>query len=164
VADQAQLPEGEEQKQEGSSKKGMMKMLIIILPVLLVLIVGGFFAYKMFLGGESAEAEKEKPVVPPPIINLSPFVVNLSDEGDYPRYLKVEFGLELRAGSNPEEVDERMPELRDVIIVLLSSKRSKDINTIEGKDRLRDEIITRINGRLTEAIVGRIFFKEFIIQ
>ena len=164
MAEQPQLPEGEGQSQEGAPKKGMMKMLIIILPLVLVLGVGGFFAYKMFLGGEPAEAEKEKPMAPPPIVSLSPFVVNLSDEGDYPRYLKVEFGLELRAGSNPEEVDERMPELRDVIIVLLSSKRSKDINSIEGKDRLRDEIITRINGRLSQAIVGRIFFKEFIIQ
>ena len=164
MADQAQLPDGEQQQQEGGSKKGMIKMLIIILPVVLVLGIGGFFAYNMFFKKAPVEVEKEKPMEPPQIIGLSPFVVNLSDEGDYPRYLKVEFGIELRPGSNPEEVDERMPEIRDVIIVLLSSKRSKDINSIEGKDRLRDEIITRINGRLRNATVSRIFFKEFIIQ
>jgi flagellar FliL protein len=63
-----------------------------------------------------------------------------------------------------EEVEAKMAELRDAIIVLLSSKRPKDLITIEGKDRLRDEIITRVNSRLQAATATRVFFKQFIIQ
>jgi flagellar FliL protein len=91
-------------------------------------------------------------------------VVNLADDGDMPRYLKVEFDLELRPGSLVEEVEAKKTELRDAIIVLLTSKRSRDLTSIEGKDRMRDEIITRVNSRLQSATVNRVFFKEFIIQ
>ncbi|MGQ9655133.1 MAG: flagellar basal body-associated FliL family protein [Thermodesulfobacteriota bacterium] len=57
-----------------------------------------------------------------------------------------------------------MAELRDSIIVLLSSKRSQELSTIEGKDRLREEILSRLNARLQSATVVRVFFKDFIIQ
>jgi flagellar FliL protein len=95
---------------------------------------------------------------------VKPFVVNLADNGEGPRYLKLEFDVELRPGSQTKEVETRMAEIRDVIIVLLGSKRSQDLTSIEGKERLRDEIITRINSRLQAATANRVFFKEFIIQ
>jgi flagellar FliL protein len=97
-------------------------------------------------------------------VNIKPFVVNLVDDGDVPRYLKIEFDLELRKGGSAEELDGRLAEIRDAIIVLLSSKRGKELASIEGKDRLRDEIITRVNGRLQQTTVNRVFFKQFIIQ
>lgn len=148
------------------TRKGGSKILWILLPMLLLLGVGAFWGWS-YIKGDDEQGVNGKPdqnLAPPPIVAFSPFVVNLVDEGDLPRYLKIEFDMELRRGSDTEEVRTKLGELRDAVIVLLTSKRSSDLISIEGKDRLRDEIITRLNGRLQYATVNKIFFKEFIIQ
>jgi flagellar FliL protein len=150
---------------EEPEKKGKSKLLFVLLPLIVLLGAGAVFGwYCMNQEKDEAAQTTPQPPSPPPMVSLKPFVVNLADDGDMPRYLKVEFDLELRPGSLVEEVEAKKTELRDAIIVLLTSKRSRDLTSIEGKDRMRDEIITRVNSRLQSATVNRVFFKEFIIQ
>lgn len=162
------MAEQEAQRTEGQTQvKGKRSKLPIILAgFLLIAGAGGFMGWSHLKssGSTSAEEKKAKPAGPPPVVDLKPFVVNLVDEGDVPRFIRVNFSLELRPGSNLEEIEQKTAEIRDAIIVLLSSKTSRELFTIEGKDRLRDEILTRVNSRLHYATVSRVFFKEFIIQ
>ncbi|MBW2087159.1 MAG: flagellar basal body-associated FliL family protein [Deltaproteobacteria bacterium] len=57
-----------------------------------------------------------------------------------------------------------MPQIKDSLLVLLSSKTFIDIKTVEGKMRLRMEIIGRINNFLTSGRVKNVYFTEFVVQ
>jgi flagellar protein FliL len=164
MADKTRAPATEEPPK--ASGKGRSKLLLFFIPTIVLLGVGGYVGWSQLKGGAlAAHAEKPAPpATPPPVVTIKPFVVNLQESGDMPRYLKLEFDLELRPGSQVKELDQRMSEIRDAVIVLLGSKRSQDLASVEGKDRLRDEIITRINSRLQASTANRVFFKEFIIQ
>lgn len=164
MAEKTQAAPASESDQAGSGKKKGSKLPLALILVAVLVGVGGFVGWTQLRGGSSQGSEKALPATPPPVVSIKPFVVNLQDPGDIPRYLKLDFDLELRPGSQVKEVETRMSEIRDAVIVLLGSKKSTDLATVEGKDRLRDEIIIRVNSRLHNATANRVFFKEFIIQ
>lgn len=149
---------------EAQPKKGRGKLIIIALVVLVALGGGGFFGYSKLKGKETKYPEAQNIDKPGEKVEFKPFVVNLMDDGQFPHYFKIELEMVLKDGSNLREIEVKKGELRDVVIVLLSSKRKRDLVSIEGKDRLRDEIVNRVNSVLRYATVNRIFFKDFIIQ
>ncbi|MBI5178362.1 MAG: flagellar basal body-associated FliL family protein [Nitrospinae bacterium] len=158
-------------------------MLAMIGGLVLVLVgVGGYFAYSM-LGGKKKETkeakteggEKGEPAAEGEgggeengaklgvFVSLEPFIVNLaSEEGK--RYLKVAIQLELGKAESAQEVTNRMPQIKDAVITVLSSKSSEELLTIEGKFKLKEQILTRINNLLTSGVVKNVFFVEFVIQ
>jgi flagellar protein FliL len=62
------------------------------------------------------------------------------------------------------EINTRVPVLDDTIVTLLSSKDFQSVYTTEGKDTLRQEIMTAVNTRLPEYKVIYVYFKEFVMQ
>lgn len=76
--------------------------------------------------------------------------------------------LELEIGNQnteiTEEIERRKPQIRDIIIILLSSKTYEQIATKEGKDNLRDEIKGRLNSFLTKGKIKSILFTEFLLN
>ncbi len=162
-----------ETKGEGKGKKGLPMKLIIPLLLLFIMAGGGFFAFKSgmlnkFLGkGEKeAEAKKTEQVNKPdigPIFPMDTFIVNLMDPMGK-RYLKVTLDLELSNEKMKPEMDKRLPQLRDAILTLLSSKSFKDVSDLSGKYQLRAEILATINRYLKTGKVKNVYFTEFIVQ
>lgn len=97
------------------------------------------------------------------LVSLDPFIVNLSSDAGK-RYLKLTMQLELARPGMANEVTNHMPQIKDAIITVLSSKSADDLLTIEGKFRLKEQVLTRINNLLTTGVVKNIFFVEFVIQ
>ena len=97
------------------------------------------------------------------IYNMEPFIVNLADPNQ-PRYLKIRISLESKEIKVNEEYEKRLPQLRDMILALLSSKSYKDISDSDGKNRLREEITSRLNQLLSSFQVKAVYFTEFMIQ
>jgi flagellar basal body-associated protein FliL len=66
----------------------------------------------------------------------------------------------------PEHFTKRMSQIKDAVIKILSAKRSDDLLTVEGKERLKDELLEGINEAigLEEPPVTGVFFTEFMIQ
>ncbi|MFQ5479827.1 MAG: flagellar basal body-associated protein FliL [Thermodesulfobacteriota bacterium] len=110
-------------------------------------------------GGHGEEAAGEGPA----FFNLAPFVVNLQDNIGT-RYLKLTVKLELADSEVETELKGQLPKVRDALIILLSSKNYSEIGTVEGKYRLRDEIVKRINRLLRETSVKGAYFTDFVIQ
>lgn len=161
--------ENPEVPEEG--KKKSKKLLIIILVFVLLLLGGGgvavyyYFSDKPPSAEELAKIEAEKNKKPEflPVFSLKPFVVNLAD-GKGRRYLKVSMKLELSSDELLEEVEKRQPQIRDVILTLLSSKTSDEVNSMEGKFLLREEIIKRVNTFLITGKITKIYLEEFVVQ
>lgn len=108
-------------------------------------------------GGEKTE---EKGGV---IFDLDPFVVNLADTPEI-RYLKLTIKLELAKEEYAEEVTNRLPQIRDSLLILFSSKEYASIRTVEGKMELRDEILQRLNTILKKGAVKAAYFTDFVAQ
>lgn len=94
---------------------------------------------------------------------LDPFLANLADETSS-RYLKMSLQVEFVDAEPPAAFDARLPQIRDVILTLVTSKTFADIRTAEGKERLREDVIDRINHVLAQDVVKSVYFTEFIVQ
>lgn len=169
---------GEEEikEEEKPRTKRFSFKLILVTLFLLGLIVAGFFAYGRFFPPEKnqrpkikahATGAKDKGSNSSPSIgstfSLDPFIVNLTDDSGE-KYLKVNLTLELGKGIVKEELDKRLPQIRDVILILLSSKSFADIKNVQGKLRLREEIISRLNNTLVTGEIKEVYFTEFVVQ
>lgn len=97
------------------------------------------------------------------LYGLEPFVVNVTGDG-YNRFLKLRVELEASEPRLKEEIDARLPQVRDALIVLLSSKQLSDITDFEGKALLKEDILERVNDLLETGSVRSILFTEFVVQ
>ena len=162
----------DEEDQEGAEtrpvkKKGSPLVLIVVIVVVVMLLAGAAAAW-FFLLKPKPEAAGKAPVqaVSPQVIvfwPMEPFIVNLTDnEGD--RFMKVVMQLELSDQKLAEEFKMLSPRLRDMMLDLLSSKTYREMMDPIGKQRLRDEIIMRMNMQATQGKVLNVYFTEFVIQ
>lgn len=155
--------------EEKETKKGGKLKLIIILLVLVALLAGGGFAAWMFLKPEAEEdAENstkpvEEVVVRGPMVNLEPFVVNLADPVGR-RYLKTTMDVEVVDAAAATALSADMPRIKDSILLLLSSKTFADIDSLDKKLELKDEIVERMNLIVGPGKITNLYFTEFVIQ
>jgi flagellar FliL protein len=148
----------------------MPKKRVILLLVFVVLVAGvaggGFVVYNKIASRAASDAP---PPPPPPKVTLGPvypvepFLVNLADPGR-PKFLKVVMQLELDSAAVVPELDGLKPKVRDSLLTLLSSKGSADLATVADKERLRNEIIHRLNAFLAAGRVVEVYFSEFVVQ
>jgi len=161
-----------------------IKLLIIVVLVALVVGVGGAVLAVKLLGGsgkavESAEdhkpeaAAKAEPrgeagkrgpsATPGVMFDLDPFIVNLADQPEI-RYLKITIKLEVENETVAADLAARVAQVRDTVLVLLSSKDANTVRTPQGKFQLRDEITQRVNGLLPRPNIRSAYFTEFVVQ
>ncbi|MDJ0782901.1 MAG: flagellar basal body-associated FliL family protein [Desulfosarcinaceae bacterium] len=153
----------------------MSKTLIIIIAAFLLFVMalmgGGFFILWTKMSALSAPAptteeevvEEEAPAEIGPLYSLGTLIVNLADEGGK-RYLRVTIELELEAQDMTEEVEKRLPQVRDSILMILPTKTFADINTTPGKIALRDELLAAMNDIVTSGNINNLYFTEFVVQ
>jgi len=168
------MEEKETQEKSAPAEKKKSPMLLIIIVVVAALIIGGGGTVAFFMlkgkskqtGAKAAEKTAEK--APPqknimgPVHMLEPFIVNLSGSGK--NYLKVEIGLELSAEHDKVEVENKLPQIKDAILLLLTSKSFEAVQSSEGKVTLKQEILTRLNTFLSGGAIKNVYFTNFVVQ
>ena len=154
----------DDEKEEVPTKKSKLKLIIIAIVVLLIG-VGGIFGYSKFNKGKEKKAKISQADKASIVLPLNSFVVNLMDkQGVGKRYLKVTMGLEINKEEDKLLIENHNAQLRDTVLLLLSSQSLKEINTMEGKLELKHEILSRMNQILGNDTVRKIFFTEFVVQ
>ncbi len=166
-------------EEKNEEKKGGKGKLFIIAGIAVVVLIVAVVAVKMFvLAPKTTQSAKTVTKENSPLtdtnlatVSLKPIIVNLSDpSGD--KYLKIAITLVERKNPSKKKEGEGKSGgvsledamIRDAIIGLLSSKDSTDINSYEGKNALKKELIATINKTLKKNLVKDIYFTEFIIQ
>jgi len=164
--------ENQEEKKEGGSK---VLLIVIVVLLLLLLIIGGAVAYFLLSSNDqqdNPDQPKQEKVVKKkksdltqmgPIYPLDQFIVNLVSNNSE-RYLKCKISLELDAPELQQELDKKLPAVRDTIIQILSSKTVEEIQTARGKEKLKEEIRRKLNEMLTTGEIRHVYFTEFVIQ
>ena len=95
------------------------------------------------------------------VIPLETFIVNLSGSKGR-RIAKVNMEMELQGPEVQLEIDKRKAQIRDIIIIILSSKTYDEVSTREGKDTLKGEIKDTLNAFLTKGKILNVYFTDFI--
>ena len=157
--------------EEKQTKKGGSSVLIIIIVAMLVLllVVGGLVAFLLLGNDESHDASMAQPqrnndyANMGPIYPLDQFIVNLLSENGS-RFLKTKIDLEQSDELLTPELDKKKALLRDIIIRTLSSKTYEEVSTAKGKDRLKDEIVGKLNEVLSDGYIKNIYFTDFVVQ
>lgn len=173
----------EETTAPAKKDSGNMKLIIISLVIVLsALIIGGglFFGLKSSNASKheaSAATEgeankdvkqdgknpkkKETPVIYP----LEAFIVNVGDGKDM-RYLKVKVELETAytAENVKKEMDPYLAPLRDSILILLTTKTIQDVQDLQGKNKLREEIVATVNKIVEQGKIKSVYFTDFVVQ
>lgn len=160
---------------EGKGKSSVLLYVLVIVNMAVVLGVG-FMLYKgkqkeasepkieQVIKGEhdaqEKEAGEEKTFVGK-VIPLETFIVNLSGSKGR-RIAKVNMELELKGEQVAVEIEKRKAQIRDIIIIILSSKTYDEVSTREGKDGLKNEIKDTLNAFLTKGKIANVYFTEFI--
>src|SRR5262245_14979720 len=99
--------------------------LILILSLLMLVGCLGGGAY-WYLGHESGSTEaKPVPEKPPIFQSLENFTVNLQLE-DSPQFLQTGITLKLSDSAAADSIKQRMPEIRNAVLLLLSSRKASD--------------------------------------
>jgi len=97
------------------------------------------------------------------LISFEPIVVNIAGSGGG-RFLKVTVAVVTDSVAAHEELGMRMPQVKDAMITLMSSKRVVDVADFEGKVLLKEDLRDRIDAILTQGSVESVLLTEFVVQ
>ncbi|MEE4112185.1 MAG: flagellar basal body-associated FliL family protein [Desulfobacteraceae bacterium] len=152
----------------------MSKKVLIIIIAIVVLFMGmmgaGFFILWNKISQVPLDPSKvaEMPVEEDengigPLYTLDTMIVNLAGNGGK-RYLRVTMALELSEPDSVATIESRLPQIRDAVLMILSTKTYDEVSTTDGKIALRSQIMEKINTLMTKGRVTNIFFTEFVVQ
>ncbi len=87
---------------------------------------------------------------------MGEFIVNLGDEN----YLKAGVALGLKEGIDPKKLEEETAPLRDAALMAFAGKTRSQLNTLEGKHKVKEEIRERVN----EVLEHKTHEKESVLE
>ena len=176
----------EDQKKQEEKEKRRLKMpsfslkkIIAMLPTIILVgnvIAMGLATYYAYMGTIGLTPEKiremdaRKYVYNEEIFNdrpvtysLDPFTVNLADQDDQ-RIVQVKVTLEMLNEDGFEEVVSMGAHARDTIVTILNGKKFPELQTIQGKLFLKDEISVALNKQLKRSFIKDVYFSRFVLQ
>ncbi len=92
----------------------------------------------------------------------TPFTINLRGSGGG-RVLRMDVQLEA-LGKDKDVITGKVPAIRDTILIATSDYSWSELEGTDGKTRLRDELLARVNGVTTPLAVQKIYFTQFVVQ
>lgn len=158
---------------------GNKKMMMIIIGVVALVLVGGAAAgYFLFMkggeehapaekGGKKAEKGGKKGEHKEVYVTIDAFVVNIRGAEDENHYLQLAFDMKVDSPAMQDEVKQKMPEIRNKVLMHLSGKTVNDLGGPDGKQKLSEELKEQINGVLgykKDDGVLDVLFTSFVIQ
>jgi len=157
---------------EAAPAKKSKKKLIIIAAVA-VLALGGIAAGVVFSGVLSKSEKKAEgveldehgnPINKTVYYTLPEFLINLNTASKSSSFLKTTVILELSKPTDVPIIESNLPRLVDSINTYLRELRSSDLAGSAGIQRLREEILLRVNKAVAPLQVTDVLFKEIVVQ
>jgi len=156
-------------------KRDMKKVFTLLFAVVNLAVLGGgsFLVYKSTLGVENkklSEEQAERDLASfedslrgnPVLYTMQPFNTNL--DGVPRRLIRVDMSLEMMDEEGYEEVIGITPQARDAVMRILNGKTFGDIETVQGKLHLKNQIVTDLNASLKKGVVKNVYFNDFVVQ
>ena len=172
----------EEKKEDGApapkKKLNLAKFADLGFALINLCVLGGgaFMTYKNTIGYvqpsqrepaaieelQKEKAELEKQVNGPILYRMEAFNVNLA--GNPQKVVRIEMSLEMLDQDGFEDVVKNVSHERDMVVALLNKKEFSDIESLQGKLFLKNEIAGEINKSLKQGLVKDVYFDKFLVQ
>ena len=166
--------DGEIQIEKKGGLSGKKLVLFIVLPLLLL---SGGGAAAFFLGAldgllgkeEHAEMAEADPAAdqeagPSVFFDLQEMLVNLNTGGRKTHFLKISVSLEVDTDDDVLQLQRVMPRIVDSFQVYLRELRIEDLHGSAGLQRLREELLLRVNSAARPTVVRDVLFREMLVQ
>ncbi|MFZ5650297.1 MAG: flagellar basal body-associated FliL family protein [Bacillota bacterium] len=152
---------------EQPQKKKRSGFKMILMAAAGALFVGGLLmGVVIYFFGIPGVVPKMKTTPPPQyeLLELGERVVNLADHGGM-RYLRLRIVLEFKKNEKlAAEIKEKNAPVMEDILHVLRSKSVDDIRPLDKEEKVKQEIMSKINTRLKNGKVERVYFSDFLIQ
>lgn len=157
------------------AKKNSLKLILVAVIGLLLAVglsVGGtwFFLQQGKSDTEQSSAPSAPVQVRQPAVYeelTPPFVVNFPGDGRT-RYLQVSMTLLARDEAKLKSLAQRMPTLRNQLVLLLSSQDYADLNTPLGVEVLKQKVTATVQqvamSEVGESVIEQVLFTSFVMQ
>jgi len=147
---------------------GAMSKILLVFVVVNVGVTGFALTKLLKLGHEVSEisagtAKEAESTGPAPSATMDPFVVNLNEAGAS-RYLKTSVELEVKSQKVVDELTAKKRAVRDELLRYLSSLTVRDTLGEEGKSKIKQEILARIDHHLGAGLVQQVYLTDFVVQ
>lgn len=145
-------------------KKSPLKLIIIGLVIMAIIPIIGFFVASKFLMSDT-EKKEETPATETmgEVFPIETIVVNIANT-HATRYLRAGVTLETSDKKAIKELELRLSQITDILIMILSNKELDDLIDSAGKNQIRREILDKVNAKLTDGKITNVYFTEFVIQ
>jgi flagellar FliL protein len=163
-------------------KKSKLMLIIVLAVVLTVGGGGGFFLWTRMSQAKAAKTEVkedhsaakkeagEKFALPADeevknVVELQPFIVNLADV-EQARYLRMTVSVGIGEEGGGEEKPDTLflTRVKNAMLAVLTVKKSSDVLTAEGKQKLREELLQAAEAASEKPKVKAIYITDFIVQ
>ena len=160
-------------------KPGKRKLALVAAAAFLVLGAGGGAA-AYFAGlfpdvpssaadaGHAAPADEHgtgegqpSPVV---FVDMPDLIVNLQSDGPRMRFLKLRVSLEVAGEPTAQTVRQLMPRVMDSFQIYLRALDVEEVRGAAGMQRLKEELIARVNLAIEPTQVSAVLLKEMLVQ
>lgn len=161
------------------AKKGMGLVLKLVLfvggPLILIgIVVGVLFFLGILGGGETVAKHEEKAAEAVPIAEqlhdvfsfaLPSMLINLRTTGRRTSFLKVTMSLEVKGTEeNKKEIELLKPRIVDQFQTYLRELEVDDLQGSAGLQRLKEELLDRVNAVTAPLKVQNVLFSELLVQ
>jgi flagellar FliL protein len=98
-------------------------------------------------------------------INLDKLIINLSTPEVFSqRFVQVNISIEVYVYESIEEINSKIPKIRNLIIDLFNSKKPSEVSHPEGREFIKEDIKNNINTFLINGKIKEVYFTSFFLS
>lgn len=155
--------------------RDLKKLMVLVFAVINFTVVGGgaYLVYAGTLGHNTKSASEEelsqamtelrkKLDEVPVMYSMEPFNTNL--EGLPRRFVRLEMSVEMYNKEGYEELVTLGGKSRDAITRILNGKKFDELETVQGKLHLKNEVMAHLNEAMSRGVVKNVYFTKFQVQ
>jgi flagellar protein FliL len=176
MANEVNRNSDQEESAQAKPKFDIKKILIPIFALVNigVLGVGAWMTYNATMGyvspsmqehqavQELLEQRKRDESVGGLFYTMPEITINLS--GTPQRLVRLEMTFEMLDKEGFEEIVRNSPKARDAIVTILNDKSFHEMETVQGKLFLKDQVAVALNRQFHTAVIKDIYFSQFVVQ
>ncbi|RMD92109.1 MAG: hypothetical protein D6814_17385 [Calditrichaeota bacterium] len=165
----------DEAKEQNSKEKpksgGLAKTLLMIgIPLMLIQTGLAYFVISRFVQPPPAASKTEAPEEkaeeeegPVKLYIIKDVIVNPAGTAGA-RFLNATIALEYSSPDLEQELTDKDVQIRDLLINILASKSIAELDGMDDKEALRQEILEKCNAFLKKGKIKKVYFSNFIMQ
>jgi len=151
-------------------EKSKKKLIIIAVgAIVLLAAIGAGLFFSGILGKAPEKTATEmgpdgKPIEKPVFYTLPDFLINLNSQGKAASFLKATVVIEVAHQADVPIIESELPKVVDAINTYMRELHPSDLTGSAGIQRLREEMLLRVNKALAPVKINDVLFKEIVVQ